>query len=99
MNLKSDILEQALTLSMDVFSSPTAQLCVELVVSLLTLVGIYLCGRMKTSGWVVLLWAQAAWWVYVIFYGAYGLVPLNVGLTILYAWNSIKWKDRGRTFK
>jgi cadmium resistance protein CadD (predicted permease) len=59
----------------------------------------YLQGDMNKAAWVVGLVGlvgQLGWFVLTFVSGLYGLLPLNIGLTILYARNYLAWKDKER---
>jgi hypothetical protein len=64
---------------------------IPLVLSANTLALTWLVGRKSTLGWVLGVCGQVLWFVFIFMYGAYGLLPMAVGLTILYAWNLRKW--------
>lgn len=56
----------------------------------------YLQGNMNKAAWVIGLVGQLGWFVLTFVSGLYGLLPLNIGLTILYARNYLTWKDKER---
>jgi len=51
----------------------------------------FMAGNMHRSAWLVGLFNQALWLVWIIAAGAWGLLPLNIVLWIVYARNHLKW--------
>lgn len=62
------------------------------LLSALTLYTTYLQGEKNIFAWVLGLVGQLGWFVLTFVSGLYGLLPLNIGLTVLYFINYNKWK-------
>lgn len=62
------------------------------LLSAITLWMTYLQGEKNTLSWVVGLVGQLGWFILTFVTGLYGLLPLNIGLTVLYYRNYVKWK-------
>lgn len=63
------------------------------LLSAVTLWMTYLQGEKNTLSWVVGLVGQLGWFILTFVTGLYGLLPLNIGLTVLYYRNYVKWKQ------
>lgn len=59
----------------------------------LTLVGMWLAGNKRTAAWAVGLVNQALWFAFIVVFEAWGLLPLSVALTLIYARNLIRWRE------
>lgn len=57
----------------------------------MTLVGVYLTGERRWYGQFVQFLSQGLWWVLIFQREMWGLIPLEIGLTFLYARNSFSW--------
>lgn len=62
-----------------------------------TLLGMFLAGKRRLSGWVVALASEAAWIWWSLRTVSWGVLGLSVALSGVYAWNIYKWN--GREFK
>lgn len=62
--------------------------------SAITIWTMFLAGNMAKSTWMVGLANQALWLVWIIAAGAWGLLPMNAALWIVYARNHLKWRGR-----
>lgn len=62
------------------------------LLSAVTLWMTYLQGEKNILSWVVGLVGQLGWFILTFVTGLYGLLPLNIGLTVLYYRNYVKWK-------
>lgn len=51
-----------------------------------------LAGNQHKSAWLVGLGNQFLWLIWIFATGAWGLIPLNVALWIVYARNHFKWR-------
>ena len=51
-----------------------------------------MAGNLHRSAWLVGLFNQALWLVWIVAAGAWGLLPLNAVLWVVYARNHLKWK-------
>lgn len=56
-----------------------------------TLTLTYLVGNKSNAGWLLGVIGQAMWFLFIITWQVWGLLPLAIGLTILYARNLVKW--------
>ncbi len=50
-----------------------------------------LAGNKHPQAWLVGLGNQALWLVWIILAGAWGLIPMNIALWIVYVRNHLKW--------
>lgn len=57
-----------------------------------TLAAMWLAGRKSWWAWVVGLANQILWFLAIILFEVWGLLPLAVALTVMYALNLIKWR-------
>lgn len=62
-----------------------------LILSLLTIVGMWLIGNKNRLGWVVGLFNQTLWITFAIVFKAWGLLPLTLVLIVVYTRNLTKW--------
>lgn len=51
-----------------------------------------MAGNLHRSAWLVGLANQALWLVWIVAAQAWGLIPLNIVLWVVYARNHFKWK-------
>jgi len=56
-----------------------------------TLTLTYLVGNKSNAGWLLGVIGQAMWFLYIFTRQEWGLLPLAIGLTALYARNLVKW--------
>lgn len=61
------------------------------LLSAITIYMTLLAGNKHKSAWLVGLINQALWLVWIISMDAYGLLPMNVALWIMYARNHFMW--------
>jgi len=52
-----------------------------------------LAGNLHRNAWLVGLANQLLWLVWIVVVGAWGLLPLNVALWIVYGRNHLKWRQ------
>lgn len=64
------------------------------LLSVITIWMTVLAGNKHRSAWVVGLVNQALWLVWIIASDAYGLLPMNAALWVVYTRNHIKWSNR-----
>jgi hypothetical protein len=69
---------------------------IPLVTSAATLWGIWLAGRKVWWAWLVGLGNQVLWLAFIVMFAAWGLLPLCVGLVIVYVRNHILWSGERR---
>lgn len=62
------------------------------VLSAITIWTMFLAGNKHRRTWIVGLANQALWLVWIIAAGAWGLLPMNLALWIVYARNHLKWR-------
>lgn len=62
------------------------------LLSLITIVMTLLAGNKHPHAWLVGLLAQALWLVWIIAVEAWGLLPMNAVLWVVYARNHLKWR-------
>lgn len=65
---------------------------IALSTSVVTLYGMWLTGNKRWQGWAVGLGNQGLWLVFIITFGAWGLLPLSVALTVIYTRNLVRWR-------
>lgn len=51
-----------------------------------------LAGNKKKNAWLFGLFGQALWLIWILLTQSWGLMPMNIGLWIVYGRNYIKWK-------
>lgn len=56
-----------------------------------------LAGNKTRWAWAVGLGNQALWLIWIIVVSAWGLLPMNIALWIIYARNHIKWMQPNQT--
>jgi nicotinamide riboside transporter PnuC len=69
---------------------------IPLLLSANTLTLTWLVGNRRTSGWVLGCIGQALWFVFIFTWQVWGLLPLAVCLTFVYARNLIRWRREQR---
>ncbi len=62
------------------------------LLSVITIYMTILAGNKHRHAWAVGLAAQALWLVWIIASQAWGLIPMNIALWIVYARNHMKWR-------
>jgi hypothetical protein len=65
---------------------------IALSTSVFTLIGMWLAGNKDWRGWAVGLGNQVLWFIFIVVFGAWGLLPLSLTLTVTYARNLIRWR-------
>lgn len=65
---------------------------VALATSGLTLYGMWLAGSHRWQGWLVGLLNQAVWFAFIVAFDAWGLLPLNLALVVVYSRNIRAWR-------
>lgn len=64
---------------------------IPLILSVNTLTVMWLVGNKRTLGWTLALIGQAVWFLFIVVFEAWGLLPLAVGLTVVYSRNLWHW--------
>lgn len=62
------------------------------ILSAITIYSILLAGNKKRGAWLWGLLNQVLWLVWIILSSAWGLLPMNIALWIVYGRNYLKWK-------
>lgn len=62
------------------------------VMSAVTIWMTLLAGNKHRSAWMIGLGNQLLWLVWILATGAYGLLPMNAALWIVYGRNHLKWR-------
>lgn len=62
------------------------------VTGCVTLVAMWLSGSKRSAGWAVGLANQGLWVWFIVSFEAWGLLPLTVALTFVYARNLLRWR-------
>ena len=60
--------------------------------SALTIYSMLLAGNKKRGAWLIGLVNQLLWLVWIVLSGAWGLIPMNIALWIVYTRNYLKWQ-------
>ena len=60
--------------------------------SALTIYTIWQAGNRNISGWVVGLLNQILWLTFIVTREEYGLLPMTIAISFVYARNFLKWK-------
>lgn len=53
-----------------------------------------LAGNLHPRAWLVGLGNQLLWLAWIVAAGAWGLIPLNIALWVVYGRNHLKWRAR-----
>jgi len=61
------------------------------ILSALTILMFFLAGNKNKYTWMVGLFNQMLWLMWIILSGTWGLLPMNIALWIIYFRNHIKW--------
>lgn len=62
-----------------------------LLLSLFTLIGMWLAGNKDRRAWIVGLGNQFLWITFALMFKAWGLLPLSLALIVVYTRNLIRW--------
>lgn len=65
----------------------------------ITVIGIEMTGRKMWQGWAVGLGNQAFWLLLIFTRELWGLLPLTIVLTVLYAKYLVKWYREGKALR
>ncbi len=66
------------------------------LLSLVSVVQIYLTGNLYRNTWLVGLGNQALWLVWILTSESYGFLPMNIALWVSFTRNHLKWKKMGK---
>lgn len=61
------------------------------LLSAITIYSMLLAGNKRKGAWLVGLCNQALWLVYIVLTQAWGLLPMNLALWVVYGRNYFKW--------
>lgn len=61
------------------------------LLSAITIYMTVLAGNKARHAWLIGLGNQALWLVWILTTGAWGLIPMNLALWVVYARNHLKW--------
>lgn len=64
-----------------------------------TLYVMFLAGNNSKHSWLLGLLGQLLWLIWIILVGAWGLLPMNIGLWIVYFRNHLKWNAKQNNSK
>lgn len=64
------------------------------LLSAITIYMTVLAGNKHPKAWLIGLSNQGLWFLWTISAAAWGLLPMNIALTVLYARNHLKWKKQ-----
>ena len=65
---------------------------VEFIISITTLISAWFIGNKNVWGQRLAILANIQWWIYVIVFQRWGLVPMEIFFTIITIRNLIKWE-------
>lgn len=65
---------------------------IPLITSAVTLLTMWLAGSKKSAAWLLGIANQGLWAWFIIVFEAWGLIPLSVCLTVIYARNYFRWR-------
>lgn len=68
-----------------------------LLLSAITIYGMWLAGEKRSAGWAVGLANQVPWLAFIIVFEAWGLLPLTVALIVTYSRNLLRWRAEERS--
>jgi hypothetical protein len=57
----------------------------------ITIYTMFLAGNKSSKTWLIGLGNQALWLIWIVCSGAWGFIPMNIALWIVYARNHMKW--------
>ena len=63
------------------------------LLSAITIYSMLLAGNKKKGAWLVGLLNQFLWLVWIVLSSAWGLLPMNIALWIVYGRNYLKWSS------
>lgn len=69
---------------------------IPLALSANTIALMWLVGDRRALGWVLGLAGQVVWFAFIAVFEAWGLLPLAVALTVVYARNLWRWRREDR---
>lgn len=61
------------------------------LLSLNTLYFTFLAGNKNRAAWLLALFGQLFWLIWILTSKSYGLLPMNIGMWVMYYRNYIKW--------
>lgn len=64
------------------------------IMSAVTIWMTLLAGNKYKSAWLVGIGNQALWLTWIVTVGAWGLIPMNITLWVVYARNHLKWSAK-----
>lgn len=68
----------------------------ELSISIVTLLSAWFIGNKNVWGQRLAMAANVGWWFYIIAFGRWGLVPMEIGFTFIVLRNLIKWEKEAK---
>jgi len=67
--------------------------------SALTILTMYLAGGKSKKTWLIGIANQALWLYWIVITQAWGLIPMNIALWVVYTRNHFKWKNAEKKLK
>jgi hypothetical protein len=64
------------------------------LLSIITVVQLWLAGSNYRNAWAIALANQALWLVWIGASGNVGFLPMNIALWVVYARNHLKWQEK-----
>lgn len=69
-----------------------AEIVIPYILSAITLYNMFLAGNKSKHTWIVGLFNQLLWLIWIVVSANWGLLPMNIGLWVIYTRNHLKWK-------
>lgn len=63
------------------------------VLSAITIYMFVLAGNKSKNAWIIGLFNQFMWVIWILLSSTWGLLPMNIALWFVYIRNNIKWKN------
>ena len=60
--------------------------------SAITIYSMLLAGNKRRGAWLVGLFNQCLWLIWIVLSSAWGLLPMNLALWVVYSRNYLKWR-------
>lgn len=73
----------------------TSSFIVESIIGVLTVLATWLIGNKNRWGQRISFLANVGWWIYIVAFQHWGLVPMQLVLSIVITRNLIKWEREG----
>jgi len=74
----------------------SASTIVELLISVTTLISAWYIGNKSVWGQRLAVPANIGWWIYIILFQHWGMVPMEIFFSIMVVRNLIKWEKEAK---